>query len=757
MKDLYPRLELKLVPPLAPDSLLTAITAHFTTAGRALTPSLQDTLEKLWQKVDTSMCIIICGTYNTQKTTIREFMVKHLASQGLVKGEPLVLSTHRQVVGGMFGQHLPDGGWRDGVVALRLMESHHPVTIVLDGTFDHTVWSYVTKLINKEFPLILPNGKKVSLPIGSKIFIEVPDFSAVEPVNLKDFCIQRLETSHLRQYDVLQHLFVTLYDQEVYDKVKEVCHKYLRIFQAFLASKCQPLIQLDFTQSEKNFFNLFDSLIKGFFPESSSWKNNSTLLKKMGLFCSVWSVFPSISSSDQVAVDDYLRVLGIDVPVYGTVFDYFIDFESNSWEHWDRLTKDWVYDPKEPSSTIFIESKEYVKFAYFLNLLTKQGTNVLLLGPRGCGKSSIVKHFIRTVDMKKNHVLSIQICNNTSPNDIFGPLLKYMEKKTRNEMQPIGGKNLLLFLDDLDLNENSNLAEPLRFFKENRTWIYENELKYFDKVSLIGTECLSYETAPSRPTRSRKGFHYFYVNKMSEKETKEMYATIVKGKFWDFEVDIKFLTQSIVRGSINTYQAIVNHFQQVTTAPTISNTFFTSDIKKVICGVLRSHKDCHDTKFEVVQLWVYEVFRTFRDRMTDPEAEQDVIDIVREETKKAFNMDFDSVCEDEENFEPPLFGNILDTYGFYTDLDDDELLGYFPLKLEEYNSSGNFAEMDIIFNRKVALLFINQYDIISQVIQNTVRVLRVISEPGGHIVLSGESGNCRQSMVSSQPSITTIF
>ena len=78
----------------------------------------------------------------------------------------------------------------------------------------------------------------------------------------------------------------------------------------------------------------------------------------------------------------------------------------------------------------------------------------------------------------------MQVCNNTTPNDIFGPLLKYMEKKTKNEMQPIGGKNLLLFLDDLDLNENSELAEPLRFFKENHTWIYQNELKYFDKVTI---------------------------------------------------------------------------------------------------------------------------------------------------------------------------------------------------------------------------------------------------------------------------------
>ena len=54
--------------------------------------------------------------------------------------------------------------------------------------------------------------------------------------------------------------------------------------------------------------------------------------------------------------------------------------------------------------------------------------------------------------------------------------------------------------------------------------------------------------------------------------------------------------------------------------------------------VLRSHKDCHDINFEVVQLWAYEVFRTFRERMIDNESEDEVIDIIRKETKKAFNM-----------------------------------------------------------------------------------------------------------------------
>ena len=733
VKDLYPRLELKLAKPPPDQTLLDSIDKYFTERKMTLSESLKNTLIDVWQKLQVSKCIILCGNYNTQKTTVKNFIFEHLKMHSGKNIDEVVLSTNNDIVSNMFGEYEMKT-WQDGVVTKKILENQeNTLLLTFDGLFGPNLWSYVTKLINDDFPIILPNGLKMALPSNSKVFIEAPEFSEVEPELLKDFCIQHLDQGHLQEFDVLKHLFLTHYDEQIYNKVLKVSQRYLHIFLEFLNEKCSPLIHQDFTTCETYYFNLFDSLISNFYPESDDWKSNEPLWKKIGLFCSVWAVFSSVNKEDQVRVDDFLRIMGIDVPVYGTVFDYFIDFESGAWEHWNTRTKDWLYNPKEASSQIFIESKDYVKFAYFMKLLTKQHTNVLLVGPRGCGKSSIVKHYLKTIDTKKNHVLSIQICTNTTPNDIFGPLQKYMEKKTRNEMQPIGGKNLILYLDDLNLNENSQLSEPLRFFKENKTWIYNKELKSFDKVTLIGTECLDHTTKPSFPTRSRKSFQYFYVDDMGEKDMKEMYTTIVKGKFWDFEVDIKFLTQSIVRGSINTFNAIMSHFKAKKEPPTISNTFFTSDIKKVICGVLRSHKDCHDTKFEVVQLWVYEVFRTFRDRMTDSLSETEVIEIVRKETKKAFNMDFDSVCEDEENFEPPLFGNILDTYGFYTDLDDDELAEYFPNKLDEYNSSGNFAEIDIIFNRKV--------------IQNTVRILRVISEPGGHIILSGESGNCRQSMV----------
>ena len=96
-------------------------------------------------------------------------------------------------------------------------------------------------------------------------------------------------------------------------------------------------------------------------------------------------------------------------------------------------------------------------------------------------------------------------------------------------------------------------------------------------------------------------------------------------------------------------------------------------------------------------------------------------------------MSFDSVCDDEEIHEPPLFGNILDTYGFYTDLDEEEFVEYLIDKQIEYNQDEENPTLNLIFN--------------DYIVRNIEKILRVISEPEGHIIMSGESGKCRQSII----------
>jgi len=40
---------------------------------------------------------------------------------------------------------------------------------------------------------------------------------------------------------------------------------------------------------------------------------------------------------------------------------------------------------------------------------------------------------------------------------------------------------------------------------------------------------------------------------------------------------------------------------------------------KIIAGLMRAHKDCHDTKFELLELWVNEVYRTYFEKLAEDE------------------------------------------------------------------------------------------------------------------------------------------
>jgi len=728
VKDLYPRLDIKMIN-TGPELDIQLLVKKFTSKNKlSFNNSLVNIVKVCWEKFNTSKCLILVGKSNMLKTTIIHIMLSIL--QESEKESSLVtqnISMSCQYTKHLLGQHSKTGKWQDGVLKKVLNENETSrVVLYFDGTMSDANIVLLNRLLKPNFPVSIPNNSRVVLQESLKIILEIPELSKNKLGELQHCSIVEIKDCSIDPFSLLDSHFTTSAPDVA---IKAESKKYISMFMNILLTNCQPVVYMDQMICETNFLNLFQGLTSFYFEEDSLWKNNKTFIKKATFFCALWAVFSTIDSQDQIKVDNIIRKQGTDVPVYGTVFDYFIDQEMLVWEHWNKNVSEWSYDPEEPHSSFYIETIRYIKYEYLLKLLTCRGTHVLLLGPKGCGKTSIIKEYVTKYVKDDNHVISIQMCNNTKASHIFNSLYQFTEKKTKQEMQPINGKKLLVLLDDIDLKENSHIAEPLRFFTEKGRWIIQGEEKIFCDFTIIGSENMDKTSKPGSISRARKSFQYFYIDEWSTEETMKMYTTVLKGKFLDFEVNIKFLTQSIIKASISVYNSISSMF---ITDQNISTMFFTSDIKKVICGVLRSHKDCHDTKFEVVQLWVHEVLRTFRDRMINNENENKVVEIVREQTKKYFNLNFDSLCEDEEHWEPPLFGNILDTYGFYTDLDYCELLQYLSDKVNDYNSIDENPKLDIVFNRFV--------------IQNIVRMLRVISEPEGHIIMSGESGNCRQSI-----------
>ena len=73
-KDLFPRLELKLIRALPEPGFLDSIQEYCDKNHLTWTESLRNSLVEVWEKIQAVKALILCGGYNTQKTMIRNFI-----------------------------------------------------------------------------------------------------------------------------------------------------------------------------------------------------------------------------------------------------------------------------------------------------------------------------------------------------------------------------------------------------------------------------------------------------------------------------------------------------------------------------------------------------------------------------------------------------------------------------------------------------------------------------------------------------------
>ena len=73
-------------------------------------------------------------------------------------------------------------------------------------------------------------------------------------------------------------------------------------------------------------------------------------------------------------------------PEEGSVFEYYLDLQTYKFEHWSKRKSRLV-----PKSNGYIPTPELSRVAYIAELYLSYGHNVLLLGEKGSGKTSIIQ------------------------------------------------------------------------------------------------------------------------------------------------------------------------------------------------------------------------------------------------------------------------------------------------------------------------------------------------------------------------------
>ena len=98
------------------------------------------------------------------------------------------------------------------------------------------------------------------------------------------------------------------------------------------------------------------------------------------------------------------------------------------------------------------------------------------------------------------------------------------------------------------------------------------------------------------------------IDPIDSQELTNIFKTSLKEKFIEFELDIQFLITKVIMASVDINQIFLKENKN-------RLYFHVQDNAKIKMGLMRAHKDCHDTKLELLELWVNEVHRAYFEKI----------------------------------------------------------------------------------------------------------------------------------------------
>ena len=81
---------------------------------------------------------------------------------------------------------------------------------------------------------------------------------------------------------------------------------------------------------------------------------------------------------------------------------------------------------------------------------------------------------------------------------------------------------------------------------------------------------------------------------------------------------------------------------------------------QVFQGLLRAHKEYHDTKNAMGRLWVHECFRVFSDRLVGEKDHETFVSLLSEKLGSLFDLTYHNLCPGRQ---PPIFGKYFNHAG----------------------------------------------------------------------------------------------
>ncbi|KAJ3115964.1 Dynein heavy chain 2, axonemal [Phlyctochytrium bullatum] len=696
--------------------------------------------------------VMVVGNTGSGKSTIWKLLqatLNHLSktsAETYVPVKVFPLNPKAVSLGELYGEfNINTNEWTDGILSsvMRIAcsdEKKDQKWILLDGPVD-TLWiESMNTVLDDNKVLTLINGERIALPEQVSLLFEVENLSTASPATVSRAGMIYMDYEDLGWRPFIDSWLASRKERQSVEILRRLIEKYLpQILDFRKSAVCEELVPVPEISAVRSLTSLFDAVAvaeNGVNQEDAD--TYPRMIELWFLFSVIWSLGGSLTEESRRKFDMYLREIEGQFPSKDTVYEYYVDKQNKSWLPWEeKLSAGWRYNPGIPYYKIFVPTIDTIRNEFIVRSLIEKRIPLLVVGDVGTGKTSLIQNVLSSLDSSKSIAL-VNMSAQTSSQGVQAIIESKVEKRTKNIFVPIGGKQLILFIDDFNMPMKDTFGSqpPLELI---RHWIdygfcYDRQkqtVKYINDVLNIAAMGPPGGGRNIISPRIQSRYNIINMTFPGEASINRIFGSIVNQKFQDFEEDVKPLGDIMTHATLEIYHTVIQ--QLLPTPAKIHYLFNLRDISKVFQGLLRANREYYDSRESITKLWVHEVHRVFYDRLIDKEDREYFQKLIDEKLVAHFATSLKQLYPEKKL---SLFGDFMTDGGdapVYEEMTDfDKLKKFMEDRLSDYNAEPGFIQVDLILFRDA--------------IEHICRITRVLRQPCGNVLLIGVGGSGRQSL-----------
>ncbi|KAL2088081.1 hypothetical protein ACEWY4_016909 [Coilia grayii] len=632
--------------------------------------------------------------------------------------------------------------WKDGLFSSTMRElsrlSHEgPKWIVLDGDIDPMWIESLNTVMDDNKVLTLASNERISLSSSMRLLFEISHLSAATPATVSRAGILYVNPQDLGWSSYVTSWIDTRQAQSERANLTILFDKYVPYCLEQVRCNLKTITPIPESSMVQTLCSLLDCLLT---EENTPPDSPRELYELYFVFACVWAFGGALFQDHLI---DYRaefsrwwckEMRAVKFPSQGSVFDFYIDPETNKFTPWSEQTPTFEMEPDVPLQTVLVPTAETICLAYLLELLVRRGKPVMLVGNAGVGKSILVSHQVE--QLRDDYTVTKVPFNYYTTSAMLQRVLeKPLEKKAGRNFGPAGTKKLIYFVDDLNMPEVDayGTVQPHTLIRQHLDYSH-----WYDRQRLVLKEihncqyitCMN-PTAGSFSVNPRLQRHFsvFAVPFPVAESLATIYSGVLSCHFQagGFSYGVSRSVGTLVQAAICLHHKMTQNF--LPTAIRFHYIFNLRDLSSVFQGILFALPEAVRYPIDLVHLWLHESSRVYSDKLMEEKDVELFNKILLDTGKRYFEGIDESIfihqpllyCHFAQGVREPRYSRVSDWEKLQRTLSE---------ALEHYNEL--HAAMDLV--------------LFEEAMQHVCRISRILEAPHGNGLLVGVGGSGKQSL-----------